>query len=95
MAPCTDIRTSAPAYTCSTCEVTWTSYDSACWMCGRDAAHSSTERMLDPTRPPRHGGAPAGSPGDGGGVQGDRQAAILRAHAMGLPDPRYLAHTRA
>lgn len=71
-------------YTCASCEVTWTSYESACWMCGRSAATGSG---ADPTRAPRtttSTGAPAHQPVD-----------ILRAHAMGLPDPRYVTRTRA
>lgn len=75
-------------YACSTCEVTWTSYDSACWMCGRSAATGSIGSTVDPTRPPRTttslAAAPAHRPDD-----------ILRAHAMGLPDPRYTARTSA
>lgn len=84
--------TTAPreqAYTCASCEVTWTSYDSTCWMCGRDAA---TDAFVDPTRAPRtvvNIDHPSVS------NPADRQAAILRAHAMGLPDPRYLARARA
>lgn len=76
-------------YTCASCEVTWTSYDSACWMCGRDAA---TDAFADPTRAPRNV-VNVGTPSVGNPA--DLRAAILRAHAMGLPDPRYRARSRA
>lgn len=71
----------ASTFTCASCEVTWTSYETACWMCGRDATAST---LTDPTRPPRTGTPSTGTPLH-------RRADILRAHAMGLPDPRYPA----
>lgn len=73
-------------FTCASCEVTWTSYETACWMCGRDATAST---LADPTRPPRTATPSTGSPSTGAPVH--RMADILRAHAMGLPDPRYPA----
>lgn len=91
-------QSTADTHTCASCEVTWTSYDAACWMCGRTAdaltdsgADSGANRFADPTRPPRTATVHAVSIGS----PGTRQADILRAHAMGLPDPRYPARAGA
>ena len=84
--PPTPSPSNAPSGTltlsCADCEVTWaTAEGPQCWSCGRSANKAVT--LADPTRPPRDV-TPVGTP-DGRVVERED---ILRAHAMGLPDPR-------
>jgi hypothetical protein len=80
-----DIRTvtiaSTTTYACAPCEVTWALADGvACWSCGNTA---TLDAFVDTTRPPRTLTSVSVA-----GVQAITQAEIVRAHAMGLPDPR-------
>lgn len=72
---------STTTYACAPCEVTWALTDgNACWSCGNTA---TLDAFTDTTRPPRTLTSVTAA-----GVQVITQAEIVRAHAMGLPDPR-------
>lgn len=69
---------------CHRCEVTWDAAEgTTCWSCGRTTDEGALD---DPTRPPRTSGHIVASL--------DRDT-ILRAHAMGLPDPRSTPRPRS
>lgn len=91
------VSTLGPAWECRECDVQWRAREAVCWCCGTDVA-GAPSRLAVPSiaqsndashSPAHHAGTPLTRWGSVAASVGSvAREDILRAAALGLPDPR-------